>query len=112
MSKQLEVLNALKPCIKAKNLNHNVLPPTYTKEGDINSTLHTYSLTSLLANGKVFTIAIHTHYIPFKGTDYELSLTVEEHKITQTHMRFPIERTDITVEGIKRLLKEKVNMTL
>lgn len=112
MSNTYDVLNALKPLIEAKNSKHNVMSPTYSKEGDIHSTLHIHSLTSMLASGKVFTISIHTHYIPFKGADYELCLTVAEGNVTHTHLRFPIQRAEISVEGIKKILKEKVNMTL
>jgi len=108
MSVSIIALKGIQEIMQNKFENGVAKAPSYHKEGDIYSTSHFYTQTTVLDNGKILTIGITIGYIPYGGVDYELTIQIQfPDRDKSQYQRIKIERGQITTKEIANILRSK-----
>lgn len=105
MSNTIEVLKGIKEVFANKFEGATFKNPSYSRQGDVHSTGHYYSLVTILANGAILELQLNTIYIPYSGATYTMDVFTTSSTGQTKHLQKEISKNQISVEGIKEVLK-------
>jgi len=106
MSKNIQILSEVAQKIEVAYQNSKAKKAWYQKDGDVNSTLHLYSVTVVMPNSSIIEIRINTTFIPYGRCEYKIEILLTKGSKTQSS-RIMVERKDISVKTIVELLRSK-----
>jgi len=106
MSKNIQILSEVAQKLEVAYQGAKSKKVWYQKDGDVNSTLHLYSVSIVMPNNAIIEIRINTTFIPYGRCEYKIEALLTKGSKTQSS-RIMVERNDISVQTIVELLRSK-----